>query len=152
ALRAGNHERNRRCGGKISVHVLGPPSGKTYAASMTVLRRLARGRLAARGRRTTRPAVHPRRDPRRPEGLVLHVLERDGHHLACASDLHLAEELQPETGRKVIALFAAASFLEHRARAKSVVERLRVPGAGMDRTGNELQNGSKSWNTAVLGS
>src|SRR5262249_57960128 len=57
------------------------------------------------------------------EVLVLHVLERDGHHLACAIDLHLAEELQPETGRKVIALFAAASFLEHRARAKSVVER-----------------------------
>src|SRR5262249_38688787 len=94
--------------------------------------------LSASGWRATRPALHPWHDPRRPEVLVLDVLESDRHHLACAVDLHLPEELQPEARRKIIGLFAAASFLEYRAWAKSVVERLRPPGAGMDRTGNEF--------------
>src|SRR5258708_34462361 len=101
--------------------------------------RLTRGcGLTSRGWRATRPALHPRHDPRRPQALVLDVLERDGHHLGRAVDLHLAEELQPEAGRKIIPLFAAASFLEHRARAKGVVERSGAPGAGMDGTGDEL--------------
>src|SRR5258708_25051158 len=73
--------------------------------------RLTRGcGLTSRGWRATRPALHPRHDPRRPQALVLDVLERDGHHLGRTVDLHLAEELQPEARRKIIPLFAAASF------------------------------------------
>src|SRR5262249_60471810 len=50
----------------------------------------------------------------------------------------MAEELQPEAGRQVVALSAAASLLENRARTEGVVERLRPPGAGMEGAGNEF--------------
>src|SRR5262245_44489635 len=50
----------------------------------------------------------------------------------------MAEELQPEAGRQVVALSAAASLLENGARTEGVVERLRPPGAGMEGAGNEF--------------
>jgi len=36
--------------------------------------------------------------------VVVDVLERDGHDLGDAVDRHVAEELQPEAGREVVAL------------------------------------------------
>src|SRR5262249_56897931 len=48
------------------------------------------------------------------------------------------EELQPEAGRQVVALRAAASLLENRTRTEGVVEGLRPPGAGMEGAGNEF--------------
>src|SRR5262245_41431024 len=50
----------------------------------------------------------------------------------------MAEELQPEAGRQVVALCAAAPLLEDRARTERVVELLRSPGAGMEGAGNEF--------------
>src|SRR5215831_10922694 len=87
---------------------------------------------------SARPFLHSRLDLGRPEIVVRDVLERDGHHLARSVDRHMAEELQPEAGRQVVALRAAAPLLENCARTERVVERLRTPGAGMERTGNEF--------------
>src|SRR5262249_23793435 len=90
------------------------------------------------GHPATRPFFHPWLDLGRPEIVVADVLERDGHDLARSVDRHMAEELQPEAGRQVVALCAAAPLLEDRARTEGVVERLRSPGAGMEGAGNEF--------------
>ena len=94
--------------------------------------------LASDEWRATRPFFHPWLDPGGPEVLVIDVLEGDRHHSARAVDRHLAEELQPEAGRQVVALRAAAPLLEDRARTERVVELLRSPGAGMEGAGNEF--------------
>jgi hypothetical protein len=93
---------------------------------------------ASRMRRPTRPFLHPRLDLDRPELAVLDVLERDGHDLGLTVDRYVAEELQTEAGREIIALIFVAPLLEDGARPKSVVEPLRAPGAGMDRAGYEF--------------
>src|SRR6195256_3963239 len=94
--------------------------------------------LAAHSRRTTRPFLHPRLDLGRPQRVIVDVLERDGHDLSGAIDRHMAEELQPEARRQVVALAVAASLLENGLRAEGVVELLRTPGAGVDRTRDEF--------------
>src|SRR5215831_3778909 len=85
-----------------------------------------------------RPMVPLRLDRDRPEVAVGDVFEGDRHHLARAVDRHMSEELQPEAGREIVALVRAAAFLEHRARPKRVVERPRMPGAGVERAGDEF--------------
>src|SRR3979490_2076963 len=94
--------------------------------------------LAAHSRRTTRRFLRPRLDLGRPQSVIVDVLERDGHDLGGAIDRHMAEELQPEARRQVVALAVAASLLENRSWAEGVVELLRTPGAGVDRTRDEF--------------
>src|SRR5215467_7086026 len=113
------------------------------AAEADVTRRLARVKEAPRPsashrRNAARPFFHPRLELGRPEIVVGDVLERDGHDLARSVDRHMAEELQPEAGRQVVALCAAAPLLEDRARTERVVELLRSPSAGMEGAGNEF--------------
>src|SRR6188768_2108580 len=79
-----------------------------------------------------------RRDVLRPQHLVGDVLERHRHHSALAVDIDAAEKLQPETGRKILDLRRVAALLEQHARPECIVERRRMPGAGMQQPGYEL--------------
>src|SRR5258705_6182091 len=74
----------------------------------------------------------------RPQRGVADVLERHGHHLARAVDRDVAEELQPEAGRQILAALPARRFLERDARPERVVERARPPRPGVDRTADEF--------------
>src|SRR5437899_5669122 len=84
-----------------------------------------------------RPRLRLRHDVDRPEVAVVDVLQGHGHHAGAAVDVNLAEELQTETGREVLALGFATAVLVHRDRAKGVVELAWAPGAGMQGTGDE---------------
>src|SRR5499427_3137199 len=126
-------------------------TSRLRAAEANVTRRLARVKEAPRPsashrRNAARPFLHPRLDLGRPEIVVGDILERDGHDLACPVDRHMAEELQPEAGREVVALRAAAPLLNTARRPKvlSSVCGRQVPAW----SGPEMnsQNGSKSWN------
>src|SRR5258706_1795189 len=74
----------------------------------------------------------------RPQRGVAHVLERHGHHLARAVDRDVAEELQPEAGRQILAELPARRLLEFDARPERVVELARPPRPGVDRTADEF--------------
>src|SRR6266540_1436272 len=78
--------------------------------------------LASDRRGTARPFLHARLDPGRPKVVVVHVLERHGHHFGQAVDGDVAEELQAEAGRQILTLLLATAFLEHRPRPEGVVE------------------------------
>src|SRR6516165_5474204 len=48
-----------------------------------------------------------RREPGRPQGVVVDIPQRDGHHLAGAVDRDMAEELQAEARRQILSLLLA---------------------------------------------
>src|SRR6185503_17402062 len=66
-----------------------------------------------------------------------HILERNGHRLGAAIDLHLAEELHVLGGRNVHAA-ALGMLLEFHLDAEGVVGLVGPEGAGVERPGHEL--------------
>src|ERR1700675_3465270 len=81
----------------------------------------------------TGPRVRPWLDIDPPQIAVVDILQGHGHDLALAVDFDTAEELQPETGRKVFALLGRAALLEHRLGTEGIVEFAGRPGSGMQR-------------------
>src|SRR6476620_600198 len=86
----------------------------------------------------TGPRVRARLDIDRPQSRVVDVLQGHRHYFGLAVDIDAAEELQPETGAEILALFGVAALLEHRLGAERIVEFAGRPGAGMQRARDEL--------------
>src|SRR5262245_29416130 len=96
------------------------------------------GRSDASHRRPASPAQQLRLDPHRPQIAVVHVLQRHRHYLGRAVDFNVAEELEPEAWRKILALLCAASVLVHHLRPERVVDLARPPGSRVQRPRDEL--------------
>src|SRR3981081_4458290 len=84
------------------------------------------------------PCVSFGREVDRPQRDVADVLERHGHHLARAVDRDMAEELQPEAGRQILATLPARGVLERDARRERVFQLARPRGPGVERTADEF--------------
>src|SRR5215203_2470914 len=87
------------------------------------------------GHQPPRAGIGLRLDIDRPQIAVVYVLQRHRHDAGVAIDIDAAKKLQPETGRKI---FTLAALLEHRLRAKRIVERTWGPCPRMQRAGDEF--------------
>ena len=74
----------------------------------------------------------------RPERAIFQVLERHGHHPAAPIDRNVAEELQAEARREIVAQFVARCFLKNDRRTERAIERRRPPGSGVNGSGNKF--------------